>query len=529
MLASLLSIYLSINITFFIGALICAVFLKLSLHYRVLSFKQNLNLNYFLFSVCLLLPVVQSVFTSKGPVFEPIAKVWTAPPSENFLILNNPHQILEKTSISVGGSSFHYFHFESLLLLLSILFFIYGIYITLRDLRALKQILNASFVHKKIRRVKIYLNDEIQIPFSFWLPGIKGVVLPSSVFEKREDFRVALSHELQHHRQHDTIWVYFLQISKILMLWNLAIHFWIKLSSQLQEFACDETLVDQRKVSSCAYIDCLVRVAETVSLRKNKFAGATNLFFLEDRKTLKRRIQNMLSLHPHKKNRSIFVASLIIGTISIASISWASQHLVQDRRVTMKEAEAMAKNAGPTEFPIVVNDLVLKQLNQYLGTEKGRRHMKESLKRMEDHRAMIEKKLKEYDVPSELIAIPIIESGYKNSSQTNKYHSAGLWMFIPQTAKAYGLKVGENDERLNPELETDAAMRLLMANKLRFQDWGLSVLAYNAGEKTIQKGIDKNKTRDPWALVQAGVELDANYLSNLTAAILIMKNPDSLN
>lgn len=237
----------------------------------------------------------------------------------------------------------------------------------------------------------------------------------------------------------------------------------------------------------------------------------------------------MLSFHPHKKNRSIFIASFIIGSFLIASISWASQNLIQDRRVTIKEAEAMAKNAESSEFPIVINELVLKQLNQYLGTQKGRAHMKESLERMNEHRAMIERKLKEYKVPQELIAIPIIESGYKNSSQTNKYHSAGLWMFIPQTAKAYGLKLGAVDERLNPELETDAAMRLLLANKLRFKDWGLSVLAYNAGEKAIQNGIDKTQTRDPWALVKAGVELDANYLSNLTAAILIMKNPESLN
>ena len=49
-------------------------------------------------------------------------------------------------------------------------------------------------------------------------------------------------------RQRDTRWVYAMWALRIVCAPNPAIHFWNKTLSEIQEFACDETLVDQRKV-----------------------------------------------------------------------------------------------------------------------------------------------------------------------------------------------------------------------------------------------------------------------------------------
>lgn len=130
------------------------------------------------------------------------------------------------------------------------------------------------------------------------------------------------------------------------------------------------------------------------------------------------------------------------------------------------------------------------------------------------------------------MAVPIIESGYQNltEGQSNTpVKAAGLWQFIPTTARNYGLRVdSQKDERLDIALNTDAAMRYLQSNNLRFKDWHLSALAYNMGERAVQKGMNSLNTRDAWTLIRNGYEGDKDYLPKLMAAILIMRSPESV-
>jgi membrane-bound lytic murein transglycosylase D len=84
------------------------------------------------------------------------------------------------------------------------------------------------------------------------------------------------------------------------------------------------------------------------------------------------------------------------------------------------------------------------------------------------------------------------------------------------------------DERLDLQLETDAALRYLSANQKRFHDWMLGIMAYNMGEQAVKKAIKTDGTRDPWALVRLGFENDSGYLPKFMAAALILKNPSLL-
>lgn len=128
------------------------------------------------------------------------------------------------------------------------------------------------------------------------------------------------------------------------------------------------------------------------------------------------------------------------------------------------------------------------------------------------------------------MAIPIVESGYQNLEERNQPGwGAGIWMFISSTARKYGLRVDSQvDERLNAELLTDAAMRLLKGDKLLFNDLLLSILAYNMGEQEVEKAIQQAGSRDAWTLIRKGYENDKDYLARVMAAILIMKNPESV-
>ncbi len=119
-------------------------------------------------------------------------------------------------------------------------------------------------------------------------------------------------------------------------------------------------------------------------------------------------------------------------------------------------------------------------------------------------------KLEAYQLPSELIAVPLIESGYSNLDPTeNPLRAAGLWQFIVSTARNFGLRVDDAvDERMHVEMSSDAAMRYLLGNKLRFNDWQLSTLAHNAGENTVQSVMNKTGSRDPWVLIRSGLLSD---------------------
>jgi len=220
------------------------------------------------------------------------------------------------------------------------------------------------------------------------------------------------------------------------------------------------------------------------------------------------------------------IAVFGLGTAVLGA--YASQAVVRDSRITLRQAEDMADSVSrDTDFPIVVNERVVEQLNRYLSTPDGREFIRASLERMQAMRPMLERKAKDYGAPLELLAVPIVESGYRNLSERgNRVRSAGIWQFIPQTARNYGMRVDDTiDERLNVDKQTSGAFRYLGSSKLRFEDWLLALIAYNWGENNVQDAIEETGSRDAFVLSEKANKGDPNYLAKVMAAVLILKNP----
>lgn len=532
-LAQALSTYITMNLLIVLGYVGLRIFSFL-LRWSGFQIKSaiELKLHYMVLSIAIGLTVFHP-FVPGNEIFKPVAKVWSAKSIKTFTAqYKSPDKSGYLSLPMPTGTKTLDANVVSITWLILALFLIgFGVLRMFRDLRSLLRIQRASFSIKRIGRVTIRANDEIKVPFSYWLPGQANVIIPTAVISASKDYRMALAHEIQHHRHGDTKWVYVLWGLKLLCVPNPLIHLWNQWILETQEFACDETLVDQNKVESQAYARCLVKVAQTAIDQKYVPVCATGLTFLVERKILKRRIEKMFTNKSKQIGRSISVAFGVALACIMGATAYASTGLVQDRRITMSQAKVMAEKARHnSDFPVVVNDLVLKQLNRYLGTPEGREFMRMALQRMENYRTLIEGKLKEYGAPAELMAVPIVESGYQNLEQSNNMGwGTGLWMFIAQTARTHGLRVdAQVDERLNVDLLTDAAMRYLGANYLRFKDWHLSTLAYNIGENRVQQAIEKTGSRDAWVLIRNGYENDRDYLPRLMAAILIMRNPNSV-
>lgn len=533
-LAQALTVYLNLNLLIVVGFAGLSLFSILAKKFKFrLSALLELKLHYTVILSILFLTAVQPLLPGNDFI-EPAAKVWSAQSiktfSQDYVVVENGGYLslampLKTPLLEAKNVTITWIIFFAALLILGILFMI-------RDLKVIFKIKRNSFISKKIGCIRIFVNEAIEVPFSYWLPGQANIVIPMTLLGRPQDYRISVAHELQHHRQGDTRWVYVMWFLRLVNVFNPVIYFWNRWISELQEFACDETLVDQHKVDSQAYARCLVEVAQSAINQKRAPVCATGLTFMVERNLLKRRIEKMLFKSSLSKvERSISItAGLLIGTV-MAATAVAAKGLVQDRRISMDQAQAMAARAqGESEFKVVVNVLVLKQLNRFLGTPEGREYMKESLARMENHKSVIGESLQKYGVPVEIMAIPIIESGYKNLPEIRhkkNINSAGLWQFIRSTARNFGLKVNDRkDERLDVALSTDAAARYLQANHLRFKDWHLSLLAYNVGEKAVQKGIEALDSRDAWTLIRKGYEGDKDYLPKLMAAVLIMRNPE---
>lgn len=533
-LVSALSAYFNLNLLILIGVLSLGLFsLVLRTWGKRLGASSELRLHYAVLLIMMGFAVAHP-FLPRNEVFSPAAKVWSASSIKSFSQEYPTSEMRGYLSLPtpLGASTVQTDRLAMLWIVLSVMTLLLGGFFVGRDLHSLFRIQRRSFLVRQMGTVRVLINDDIQVPFSYWLPGQANVIVPSALLARPDDYKMAIAHELQHHRHGDTRWVYGMWALRLICVINPAIHFWIRWITEIQEFACDETLVDRNKVESQAYARCLVEVAQTAIHQKHVPVCATGLMFWEDRKLLKRRIERMFSKSSTQTEGKIGVLVGLVVTLIMGATAYASKGLVQDRRVSMAQAQDMAIRAqGETGFPVVVNDLVLKQLNRFIGTPEGREFMRDALVRMEDRKAVVGGLLQKYSAPEELLAVPIIESGYRNLDQRHNtsMKAAGMWQFIPNTARIYGLQVDrKKDERLDIPLSTDAAIRYLQSNNLRFKDWHLSALAYNMGESAVQKGMDALNSRDAWTLIRNGHEGDKDYLPRLMAAILIMRNPESV-
>ena len=146
----------------------------------------------------------------------------------------------------------------------------------------------------------------------------------------------------------------------------------------------------------------------------------------------------------------------------------------------------------------------------------------EALARLQRLRPALEPILETEGVPKQFVAVVLIESAAEPLAMSPR-QARGLWQFIPETARQYGLTVGlARDERIYVEAETRAAARYLRDLHTRFGDWPLALAAYNAGEAAVESALAKGRASTFWQLSSAGL-LPSETRSYVPAVLAAMQ------
>jgi len=141
--------------------------------------------------------------------------------------------------------------------------------------------------------------------------------------------------------------------------------------------------------------------------------------------------------------------------------------------------------ASPIQLPY--NPIVKNYISRYTDTRYGTINRIMSLSHY--YFPIIEEELLRAGLPVELRAMPIIESALAATAVSPR-GAAGLWQFMPYTGKSYGLEVNSLvDERRDAVLSTRAACKYLRDLYAIYNDWTLTIAAYNCGPGNVNKAL----------------------------------------
>jgi membrane-bound lytic murein transglycosylase D len=178
------------------------------------------------------------------------------------------------------------------------------------------------------------------------------------------------------------------------------------------------------------------------------------------------------------------------------------------------------------DLPVVVNSEVTSLIDFYTG--RWRERFIAALERASSYLPYIRAELAKAKLPQDLAWLPLVESAFHPTARS-RAKAQGMWQFIAGTARLYDLRCdGLVDERNDPFLATQAAVRYLSDLQRTFGSWELALAAYNSGPGNIQRAVNRSRgVTDFWTLRRYLRRETRNYVPALWAVVVITKSLDS--
>ena len=221
----------------------------------------------------------------------------------------------------------------------------------------------------------------------------------------------------------------------------------------------------------------------------------------------------------------------IRNEVSIEGVDALDESAADSAALMVIESFLDTLDVSQFTLPVRFNERVLQEI--YYMTNAARSFTSGSLNRKTAYDSLIYAQLDAAQMPRDLIYLALVESGFKVKAYS-RAKASGMWQFIPETGKRYGLEVDYwVDMRRNPELATKAALKYLNRLHSEFGDWLLAMAAYNCGEGRVRRLVremQEDSTRDTTLpITYWDLELPKEtmrYVPRILAAMVIGHYPE---
>lgn len=177
-------------------------------------------------------------------------------------------------------------------------------------------------------------------------------------------------------------------------------------------------------------------------------------------------------------------------------------------------------------IPVVIDPNVQSHIHFFNTSIRSR--FEQWLLRLSRYRPLVENIFAEFNLPSDLVYLSLVESGF-NPYAYSRAKATGPWQFMKGTGKLYGLRIDHYvDERRDPIKSTVAAARYLRDLYDLFGTWPLAMAAYNAGEGKVMRALQKTQGETFWDISRTKLirRETKQYVPRIMAATVIARNPD---
>lgn len=194
---------------------------------------------------------------------------------------------------------------------------------------------------------------------------------------------------------------------------------------------------------------------------------------------------------------------------------------------TYEEVEQRIKSMK-TEMPFELNDRIFSFIQYF--TVRNREYTKMVLARKDKFFPLFESTMKKHEMPVEIQYLSIIESGLDPQIRS-RVGAMGLWQFMPATGRMYGMYVNSDvDDRMDPEMSTDAAAKYLKSLYRMFGNWEVALAAYNCGPGNVRKAIRRSGGKTTfWGIYNYLPRETRGYVPQFQAMLYILNHLEEHN
>lgn len=210
------------------------------------------------------------------------------------------------------------------------------------------------------------------------------------------------------------------------------------------------------------------------------------------------------------------------GTLGQSSAETGADPSVQ----TSQPILATSSSEPSYNIPVVLDPTVENHIRFFNTSIRSR--FEQWLIRFSRYRPMVENIFSEFNLPSDLVNLSLVESGF-NPYAYSRAKATGPWQFMKGTGKVYGLRIDHYvDERRDPIKSTVAAARYLRDLYDLFGTWPLAMAAYNAGEGKVQRALHKIQGKTFWDISKTRLirRETKDYVPRIMAATIIARSPE---